>query len=89
MVDVFLHITEPQRPQAQTAVRLTTNQLVPGMVLASELLSSLGLLMLTRGHVLTQDLITRIRDFETRDGGQLVLQIRRGTGEPREEAPTA
>lgn len=89
VVDVFLHITEPQRPQAQAAVRLTTAQLLPGMVLASELLSSQGLLMLTRGQILTRDLITRIREFESRDGGQLVLQIRHGTGEPREEAPAA
>lgn len=89
VVDVFLQLTEPQRPQTETPLRLGTAQLRPGMVLASELISSQGLLMLTRGQPLSEALIARIREFESREGGQLVLLIRRGTGEPREQAHTA
>jgi HD-GYP domain-containing protein (c-di-GMP phosphodiesterase class II) len=89
VVDVFLHITEPQQPHAPTSVRLSTAQLQPGMVLAAELVSSQGLLMLTRGQRLSADLIHRIRQFESRDGGQLALQILRAPGEPCEETDPA
>ncbi len=76
LLDVFLHITEPERPKAPTSLLLPSAALESGMVLAQDLVSSRGILMLTAGHRLTPSLIQRIRDFELREGGRLDVHIR-------------
>ena len=76
VLDVFLHITEPQRkPAAPPSLVLHTDAAEGGMVLARDLLSGKGMLMLTAGHVLTPSLIRRIREFEEREGSRLELHI--------------
>jgi response regulator RpfG family c-di-GMP phosphodiesterase len=82
VVDVFLHITEPERPKSPAAaVVITTAQLEVGMALAKDLMSTSGVLMLVAGHVMTAELIRRVREFELREGGKLVLSIKpRGQG---------
>jgi len=55
---------------------ITSAQLEPGMVLAKDLVSTTGVLMLTAGQAVNALLITRIREFELREGGKLVLHIR-------------
>jgi len=82
VLDVFLHITEPERPKPPTAaIPMTTDQLEPDMVLAKDLVSTTGVLMLTAGQSVNALLIRRIREFELREGGKLVLHIRpRGQG---------
>jgi hypothetical protein len=88
VLDVFLHITEPERPAAQArgrgpgqpSVVVGSQALEPDMVLARDLVSNQGILMLTIGHRMTPMLIRRIRDFEQREGGTLEIHIRpRGT----------
>jgi response regulator RpfG family c-di-GMP phosphodiesterase len=77
VLDVFLHITEPERPKPPTAaIQMTTDQLEPDMVLAKDLVSTTGVLMLTAGQSVNALLIRRIREFELREGGKLVLHIR-------------
>lgn len=79
VLDVFLHITEPQRAAPSKTERtlvLGCDALLPDMVLASDLISARGVLMLTTGHRLTPALIKRIREFELREGGKLELHIR-------------
>jgi len=82
VLDVFLHITEPERPKPPTAaIQMSTDQLEPDMVLAKDLVSTTGVLMLTAGQSVNALLIRRIREFELREGGKLVLHIRpRGQG---------
>lgn len=82
VLDVFLHITEPERPKAPVAdVVITSAQLEPDMVLAKDLVSTTGVLMLTAGQAVNALLIRRIREFELREGGKLVLHIKpRGQG---------
>lgn len=76
-LDVFLHITEPERPKAPPAdVVMTSAQIEPDMVLAKDLVSTTGVLMLTAGHVLSPLLIRRIGEFELREGGKLILHIK-------------
>jgi response regulator RpfG family c-di-GMP phosphodiesterase len=78
VLDVFLQLTEPQgtpRPAANKLV-LGCDALLPDMVLASDLVSARGVLMLTAGHRLTPALIRRIREFEQREGSKLELHIR-------------
>ena len=77
VLDVFMHITEPHRPKAPAAdVVISSAQLEPGMVLAKDLVSSRGVLMLTAGQSVNALLIQRIREFELREGGKLVLHIK-------------
>ena len=81
-LDVFLHITEPERPRAlRPDVVITSAQLEPDMVLAKDLVSTTGVLMLTAGQTMNALLIKRIREFELREGGKLLLHIKpRGQG---------
>jgi len=76
VLDVFLHITEPDRPKARAEVVMSSDQLETDMVLARDLVSTTGVLMLTAGHVLNPSLIRRIREFELREGGKLVVHIK-------------
>lgn len=75
IVDVFLHITEPQRPKASPEVQLTSALLEPSMVLARDLVSPTGALMLAAGHVLTASLIQKIQEFDRRMGGKLAIHV--------------
>jgi response regulator RpfG family c-di-GMP phosphodiesterase len=76
VLDVFLHVTEPERPKAPTSLIVAAQSLEADMVLARDLVSARGILMLTAGHRLTPSLIRRICDFESREGGHLEIHIR-------------
>ena len=84
VLDVFLQsmtATAAAPPKAAAggatpSVSMTSEQVEPGMVLARDLVSSSGVLMLAAGHVLTPSLIERIRAFERREGGQITFHIR-------------
>ena len=77
VLDVFLHITEPQKPKpVREPLRVPSAALEPDMVLAADLVSTRGVLMLSAGHRLTPSLISRVREFEQREGGQLQIFIR-------------
>jgi hypothetical protein len=76
VVDVFLHLTEPERPRSNPEVALSSQLLEPAMVLARDLVSHTGVLMLNAGHVLTASLIQRICDFDQRTGGKLVIHVK-------------
>lgn len=76
VVDVFLHITEPQRPKVAPEVQLGSALLEPGMVLARDLVSPTGVLMLAAGHELTASLIRRVQEFDQRVGGKLVIHVK-------------
>lgn len=76
VLDVFLQITEPEVPKAPAPkLRVASGMLEPGMVLAADLVSTRGVLMLTKGHRLTASLIQRMREFEAREGGALQILI--------------
>lgn len=80
LLDVFLQLRLSQQNQTATvatAVTVPTAHLLPGMVLAADLLSPQGVLLLVAGHALTEHLIRRIRHFELLGGHPLSLQIRR------------
>ena len=51
------------------------------MVLAKDLVSTTGVLMLTAGQTVNALLVRRIREFEQREGGKLVLHIK-SRGQP-------
>lgn len=77
VIDVFLHITQEVKPKPVRLESVATDQLEPGMNLGKDLLSKEGVLLLSAGHVLTADMISRIRRHAKIEGLQLELDIRR------------
>ncbi|MBC7938378.1 MAG: response regulator [Chitinophagaceae bacterium] len=77
VLDVFLHITEPERPRTSVqGLLVPTSALEANMVLATDLVSAQGVLMLTAGHRFSASLIQRVREFEQREGSQLQIFIK-------------
>lgn len=76
VVEAFLRATQPQRAETVPPLRLVTAQLRPGMVLARELRSAEGVLLLAADHVLTADMILRIAAHERRAGEPMEHLVR-------------
>jgi response regulator RpfG family c-di-GMP phosphodiesterase len=77
VLDVFLQTIEAPSPaKARSGLVLPTAALESDMVLARDLVSSRGVLMLTAGHRLTPSLIRKICEFERREGAKLEVHIR-------------
>ncbi|WP_426303989.1 HD domain-containing phosphohydrolase [Acidovorax facilis] len=77
VVDVFLQMLLKAAPVADAPPRmLRTAQLRPGMILARDLLSSEGAVLLAADHVLTAELIKRLRLREGRDDVEMILPIK-------------
>jgi response regulator RpfG family c-di-GMP phosphodiesterase len=81
VLDVFLQSFETaaavaSSAGAQASMVLTSAALESDMVLAKDLVSARGILMLTAGHRLTNSLIRKIREFELREGSKLEVHIR-------------
>ncbi|MBX9872350.1 MAG: response regulator [Burkholderiaceae bacterium] len=76
VVDAFasLFSTAPPKPAAPV-LRLPTAELRPGHTLTQDFVSPEGVLLLSVGQRLTDDLIERIRAFETKHGLTLKLAV--------------
>jgi len=84
VVDVFLQMLLEAMPATEPPpLPMPTADLKPGMVLAKELMSADGVMLLAAGHALTPDLITLIRHYEAREGLKLVLLIAAATPPPK------
>ncbi len=77
VLETFLQVTQIEQRKAISNLVVTSEGLLPGMVLDSDLISPQGVLLLTAGHRLTEALIRRIRSFEHREEQQFRLHIRR------------
>lgn len=76
VLDAFLTVARPQAQRAPAARSVPVDALTPGMVLAAELRSVEGVLMLAADQVLTADIIRRLAAHAERDQQRLVLQVR-------------
>lgn len=76
VLDAFLAATRPEAKRAAVVRSVPADQLTPGMVLATELRSAEGVLMLAADQVLTADIIRRLAAHAERDNLRLVLQVR-------------
>lgn len=76
VVDAFagLFAAAPPKPTVAT-LRLPTAELRPGHTLTQDFVSPEGVLLLSVGHRLTEDLIGRIRAFELKHGLALTLAV--------------
>lgn len=78
VVDVFLQMLLEAAPIAEEPPVMTAvSDLQPGMVLARDLLSSDGVVLLATGHVLTAELIRRIELRQSRDGMSMLIPIKK------------
>jgi response regulator RpfG family c-di-GMP phosphodiesterase len=77
VVDIFLQVTVNAAPVAEVpAIMLTTDKLVPGMVMAKDLVTHDGIILLGADHVLTEKLILLLQKRESRDDIEMVLPIK-------------
>jgi response regulator RpfG family c-di-GMP phosphodiesterase len=73
LVEVYLDILRAPPPATEREV--TSDQLQPGMVLARDLRTSRGLMLLGQGRELSAALIPRIQAIEKQDGGRYVIHV--------------
>ncbi len=76
VLDAFLRLFLKAPAPVHKPLSLGTQALQVGMVLACDFLSDEGVLLLAADHVLTDDLIARIRMLERRLGRELVFSIK-------------
>ncbi|MES2784639.1 MAG: HD domain-containing phosphohydrolase [Pseudomonadota bacterium] len=77
VVDVFFQVLLKAAPAAEEPpVMVGADDLQPGMVLARDLVSGEGVVLLAADHVLTPELIRRLRLRQGSDGTALVLPIK-------------
>lgn len=88
-------LAEPD-PQEREDECIEAVQLRPGMVLARDLLSTKGALLLAAGYVFEERVIRQIREFVSSEGVRLTLHVRRVPGDaaprltpPRSAAATS
>jgi len=78
VVDVFLQVLLEAAPTAEEPpVMVAVIDLQAGMVLARDLVSGDGVVLLAAGHVLTPELIRRLHIRQNRDGVTMLLAIRK------------
>lgn len=77
VVDEFVKILDRQPSQTTLLreIKLTSEGLREGMILARDLLNSDGMLLLTKGYRLTSPLIAKIQAFEQDTGKGLVIHV--------------
>jgi response regulator RpfG family c-di-GMP phosphodiesterase len=64
----------------ETGLELLSGELMPGMVLAKDLVSRDGLMLLPADHVLDARLIQQVQDFEKKSGARLPIRVHRKSG---------
>lgn len=72
LVDV---LNEPE-PESLFERRIPVSELKPGMVLARDLVSPQGLLLLAAGYAFDEHVVRHVRDYAARSGAQFTLQVR-------------
>jgi response regulator RpfG family c-di-GMP phosphodiesterase len=77
VLDAFLQLMEPSAPRRTARLVLPSSALEEDMVLAEDLVSAHGVMMLSAGHKLSAALIARLREFEQRQGSPLEVCIQR------------
>jgi hypothetical protein len=76
VVDAFARLFSAAPPKPTVAaLRLPTAELRPGHTLTQDFVSPEGVLLLSVGQRLTEDLIGRIRAFELKHGLTLTLVV--------------
>ncbi|MBI2381350.1 MAG: response regulator [Gammaproteobacteria bacterium] len=76
MVQRLLSVFRQQTPEEGPSRAITSGQLLPGMVLARDLYTPSGILLLNQGKVLTPGFIERIQGFEVADRAHYTIHVK-------------
>nr|WP_315397965.1 HD domain-containing phosphohydrolase [uncultured Duganella sp.] len=76
VVAAFRQIIDGGAAEAGAGVEVLSGELLPGMVLARDLVSRDGLMLLTAEHTLDARMIQQVQDFESKSGGRLAIWVR-------------
>ncbi|NVM79235.1 response regulator RpfG family c-di-GMP phosphodiesterase [Duganella sp. SG902] len=76
VVAAFRQVIDGDALDSGAGVEVLSGELLPGMVLARDLVSRDGLMLLAVDHVLDARMIQQVQDFETKSGGRLSIWVR-------------
>lgn len=76
VVQAFRQLMDSGAPADGGGVEVLSGELLPGMVLARDLISRDGLMLLSVDHVLDARMIQQVQDFETKSGARLGIWVR-------------
>ncbi|MER2504843.1 MAG: HD domain-containing phosphohydrolase [Azonexus sp.] len=76
VVDAFLAVLGGAEPEGTSETAVPVANLKPGMVLARDLMTREGVMLLAADYRLDANLIRQIRDYATADGGAVIVFIR-------------
>jgi hypothetical protein len=75
VVDAFLNVFGNAPAVKVDDLELGSHELRPGMVLARNVTSSEGVVLLTANYTLSEHLIRQLRDFEQTEGRRLTFYV--------------
>jgi hypothetical protein len=76
VVEAMLEVLAEADKAAKADILIEAHALKPGMVLARDLVSSQGAILLAAGYVFDERIIKQISDFSRREGVHLSLHVR-------------
>jgi hypothetical protein len=76
VVAAFRQVMDGDAGENLGGVEVLSGELTPGMVLARDLVSRDGLMLLSTDHVLDARMIQQVQDFETKSGSRLSIWVR-------------
>jgi response regulator RpfG family c-di-GMP phosphodiesterase len=82
VVEAMLEVLAEADLAAQADVTIDAKDLRPGMVLAKDLVSARGAILLAAGYVFDERIVKQVRDFSKREGARLTLRVRRESVHP-------
>lgn len=80
VVAAFRQVVHGQESSVSADVEMLSGELVPGMVLARDLLNREGLMLLANEHVLDAHVIKQVQDFESKSRCRLAIWVRNTKG---------
>ena len=84
VVDAFIYLQTDKSPKpkntTQRETEVTSDKLIPGMVLAHDLITKSGILVLSEGYILDEKLIERIHKFASSTDENLEIKVIPGHG---------
>lgn len=80
VVAAFRQIIDGDGETKPGGIEMLSGELLPGMILARDLVSRDGLMLLTADHVLDARMIQQVQDFECRSGHRIAIWVRNTRG---------
>jgi response regulator RpfG family c-di-GMP phosphodiesterase len=83
VVEAFLEVLKTPLPDNTQDREIPALDLVPGMVLARDLVSAQGTLLLAAGYVFDARVVRQVREYAQREGARLTLYVKKDVQPPR------